>query len=151
MLMSVCSIILPNAPQHSEKLIWTMLKCVWFPQKQENATVMLKCTKAGGEPSSVLKEDFGGELRGAAVICIKWKIPQVRAIFSAQLAREGKRAGGNNHKLGLLLLLLLSYFSRVRLCVSLGFSRQEHWSGLPFPSPSGCQRPEPVRPTNQGL
>ena len=46
-----------------------------------------------------------------------------------------------------LLLLLLSCFSRVRLCAtpetaahqappqSLGFSRQEHWSGLPFPSP----------------
>ena len=43
-------------------------------------------------------------------------------------------------------LLLLSCFSRVWLCVtpemaahqappSLGFSRQEHWSGLPFPSP----------------
>ena len=43
-------------------------------------------------------------------------------------------------------LLLLSRFSRVRLCVTLqmeahqaplflGFSRQEHWSGLPFPSP----------------
>ena len=34
-------------------------------------------------------------------------------------------------------LLLLSHFSRVQLCVtpSLGFSRQEHWSGLPFPSP----------------
>ena len=46
----------------------------------------------------------------------------------------------------LLLLLLLSRFSRVRLCAtpetaahqappSLGFSRQEHWSGLPFSSP----------------
>ena len=46
-------------------------------------------------------------------------------------------------KLYLLLLLLLSRFSRVRLCAtpetaahqappSLGFSRQEHWSGLPF-------------------
>ena len=46
----------------------------------------------------------------------------------------------------MLLLLLLSRFSCVRLCVtpemaahqappSLGFSRQEHWSGLPFPSP----------------
>ena len=44
------------------------------------------------------------------------------------------------------LLLLLSSFSRVQLCAtpetaahqapsSLGFSRQEHWSGLPFPSP----------------
>ena len=45
----------------------------------------------------------------------------------------------------LVLLLLLSRFSCVRLCAtpqtaphqappSLGFSRQEHWSGLPFPS-----------------
>ena len=44
------------------------------------------------------------------------------------------------------LLLLLSHFSRVRLCTtprtaahqappSFGFSRQDHWSGLPFPSP----------------
>ena len=36
-----------------------------------------------------------------------------------------------------MLLLLLSHFSHVQLCAipSLGFSRQEHWSGLPFPSP----------------
>ena len=44
------------------------------------------------------------------------------------------------------MLLLLSHFSRVQLCVtlymaanqaplSLGFSRQEYWSGVPFPSP----------------
>jgi len=48
-----------------------------------------------------------------------------------------------------MLLLLLRHFSRVRLRVtpemaahqaplSLGFSRQEHWSGLPFPSPQIC-------------
>ena len=54
------------------------------------------------------------------------------------------RPGGDFHPL--LLLLLLSRFSRVQLCatpwtaahqapLSLGFSRQEHWSGLPFPSP----------------
>ena len=46
----------------------------------------------------------------------------------------------------LLQLLLPSHFSRVRLCatpqtavhqapLSLGSSRQEHWSGLSFPSP----------------
>ena len=45
-----------------------------------------------------------------------------------------------------MLLLLLSHFSRVRLRAtpwtaayqaspSMGFSKQEHWSGLPFPSP----------------
>ena len=47
----------------------------------------------------------------------------------------------------LLLLLLLSRFTRVQLCAtpwtaahqappSLGFARQEYWSGLPLPSPS---------------
>ena len=46
----------------------------------------------------------------------------------------------------MLLQLLLSRFSRVQLCatlwmaahqapLSMGFSRQEYWSGLPFPSP----------------
>ena len=55
----------------------------------------------------------------------------------------GVNIPGPNHQ---LLLLLLSRFSCVRLCAtpetvahqappSLGFSRQEHWSGLPFPSP----------------
>ena len=55
------------------------------------------------------------------------------------------------------LLLLLSRFSRVRLCVTLwtaahqaplplGFSRQEHWSGLPFPSPPANRRCSVMRP-----
>ena len=46
----------------------------------------------------------------------------------------------------LLLLLLLSRFSRVRLCATpwtvahqapppMGFSRQDYWSGVPLPSP----------------
>ena len=71
-----------------------------------------------------------------------------------------------------LLLLLLSRLSRVWLCAtpetaahqappSLGFSRQEHWSGLPFPSPmresekckssrsvvSNSSRPHGLQPT----
>ena len=67
-----------------------------------------------------------------------------------------------------LVLLLLSSFSRVQLCVtpqtaahqvplSLGFSRQKHWSGLPFPSPmhackvasvmSDSVRPHRLQPT----
>ena len=52
----------------------------------------------------------------------------------------------NSRMLLLLLLLLQSRFSHVLLCAtpqtaahqappSLGFSRQESWSGLPFPSP----------------
>ena len=63
----------------------------------------------------------------------------------------GGEAGGKRVCLAfpsmlLLPLLLLSCFSRVQLCAtpqmaahqalpSLGFSRQEHWNGLPFPSP----------------
>ena len=51
-----------------------------------------------------------------------------------------------------LLLLLLSRFSRVRLfatpqtvarqaLLSMEFSRQEYWSGLPFPSPGDLPDP----------
>ena len=72
----------------------------------------------------------------------------------------------------MLLLLLLSCFSHVWLCAtpemaahqaypSLGFSRQEHWSGLPLPSPmhesekskwsrsvvSNSSRPHGLQPT----
>ena len=69
----------------------------------------------------------------------------------------GRSAEGNGNQLqfllgkfhgqrSLLLLLLLSHFGHVWLCVTpqtaahqatpfLGFSRQEHWSGLPFSSP----------------
>ena len=57
-----------------------------------------------------------------------------------------------------LQLLLLSHFSPIRLCAtpqtaahqaspSLGFSRQEHWSGLPFPSSGDL--PEPRSPAGQ--
>ena len=65
-------------------------------------------------------------------------------IFQARVLEWGAIAFSINNPL--LLLLLLSRISRVRLCAtpetqahqippSLGFSRQEHWSGLPFSSP----------------
>ena len=62
-------------------------------------------------------------------------------------AAEPRSRASSGDQVGLLLLLLLlSCFSHVRLCVtpqmaahkappSLGLSRQERWSGLPFPSP----------------
>ena len=68
-----------------------------------------------------------------------------------KVTRRARGRGGINWKTGidiytLLLLLLLSRCSRVQLCAtpqtaahqappSLGFYRQELWSGLPFPSP----------------
>ena len=68
----------------------------------------------------------------------------IHGIFQAGVLEWGTIAFST--KTCLLLLLLLSGFSRVQLCAipwtaahqvppSLGFSRQEHWSVLPFPSP----------------
>ena len=62
------------------------------------------------------------------------------------ISKESQNEKENSLKKRDSLLLLLSHFSRVRLCVtpqtaahqapqSLRFSRQEYWSGLPFPSP----------------
>ena len=56
---------------------------------------------------------------------------------------------------------MLSHFSRFWLCAtpqtaahqappSLGFSRQEHWSGLPFPSPGDLPDPG-IEPTSPAL
>ena len=74
----------------------------------------------------------------------RWAYEQVEGIWFLQETEESTQAALVT--LTLLLLLLLSRFSRVWLCAtpetaahqappSLGFSRQEHWSGLPFPSP----------------
>ena len=73
---------------------------------------------------------------------IDWKWEDGK-IYSMQMGSKRKRVG---ILISDMLLLLLSRFSRVQLCAtpetaahqaspSLGFSRQEHWSGLPFPSP----------------
>ena len=59
---------------------------------------------------------------------------------------EGEMNGESSAEAYTLLLLLLSRFSRVRLFAtpwtaahqappSMGFSRQEYWSGVPLPSP----------------
>ena len=90
--------------------------------------------------------------------CFKTKIKNDNSItLSNNKARES-----NSPFTMLLLLLLLSHFSSVRLCaipqmeahqaaLSLGFSRQEHWSGSPFPSPGDLPHPaiEPESPSLQ--
>ena len=83
----------------------------------------------------------------------QWKVQmyvihQVLFLQCSVIFALGSRVSAFVHLLEkvLLLLLLLSRFSRVQLCAipetaahqappSLEFSRQEHWSGLPFPSP----------------
>ena len=75
-----------------------------------------------------------------SIPCIKW--PKYWS-FSFNISLSNEYSGLISFR---LLLLLLSRFSRVQLCatpetathqapLSLGLSRQEHWSGLPFPSP----------------
>ena len=76
-------------------------------------------------------------------------------LFTTSATREG---------LPHVLLLRLSRFSRVRLCatpwtvalqapLSMGFSRQEYWSGLPFPSPGDLPNPgiKPASPVSPAL
>ena len=68
--------------------------------------------------------------------------------FPGDLSEPGIKSASptwQTYPLPLLLLLLLSHLSHVQLCdpkkgsppgsPSLGLSSQEHWSGLPFPSP----------------
>ena len=87
--------------------------------------------------------------------------------YCSTLTRTAKVKNSDNIK-----FMLLSRFSRVQLCATpqtaahqasppLGFSRQEHWSGLPFPSPmnesekwkwsrsvvSNSSRPRGLQPT----
>ena len=66
-----------------------------------------------------------------------WKCRFIKIKYNEKFSSSATLQARNRY-MWLLLLLLLSHFSRVRLCAtpSLGFSRQEHWSGLPFPSPT---------------
>ena len=79
----------------------------------------------------------------------------VHGIFQARVLEWGATAFSRPLETGALIqrfitatLLLLSRFSHVRLLAtpwtaayqappSMGFSRQEYWSGVPLPSPSG--------------
>ena len=78
--------------------------------------------------------DLAVSLRWNSGVCSVWRLCHVPNHFT-----------WIRHSYVTYCLILLSRFSHVRLCdptdgsppgsPSLGFSRQEHWSGLPFPSP----------------
>ena len=98
-----------------------------------------------------------GELLGQSMCMDSWYLvlscpPDMYSLVSSE--RDCQFLTEKNYSMSsylssnpdLLLLLLLSRFSRVQLSatpktaayqapLSLGFSRQEHWSGLPLPSP----------------
>ena len=78
-------------------------------------------------------------------------VKEEKEIKGIQIGKEVKLSLFADDMILYMLLLLLHHFSHVRLCVtpetaahqatpSLGFSRQEHWSGLPFPSPDPLHR-----------
>ena len=71
------------------------------------------------------------------------KNPMLGHLFEGNPVDEGTKRRGLTPSA--MLLLLLSRFSRVQLCAtpqmaayqappSMGFSRQEYWSGVPLPS-----------------
>ena len=133
-----------------------MLPLSWGPQGQEDHFSSAHVARAQG-PSKANPPT--PEVPPVPVSRARWA-PVSHCVSSSD---RGRFAGGGDpalenglspslsmalgEALGLrMLLLLLSHFTRVRLCVtpetvaheaplSLGFSRQEHWSGLPFPSP----------------
>ena len=90
----------------------------------------------------IIKDRNGMDLTEAEDIKERWQ-KYTEELYKKDLHDPDNHNSVITHLL--LLLLLLSRFSCVRLCVtpwmaahqappSLGFSRQEQWSGVPFPS-----------------
>ena len=90
----------------------------------------------------IIKDRHGMDLTEAEDIKERWQ-KYTEELYKKDLHDPDNHNSVITHLL--LLLLLLSRFSCVRLCVtpwmaahqappSLGFSRQEQWSGVPFPS-----------------
>ena len=91
----------------------------------------------------------------------KRHVPEISQGTTMLPCRWCTKNRGNNVLVWSMLLLLLSHFSCVWLCdpvdgsppgsLSQGFSRQEHWSGLPFPSPMHESESEVTQVTSDSL
>ena len=144
-VVSICSAEQPSSP--AEKVLVRNSTSTWFEYPFENSFLKklfltVKKNKARGRSGGRRQMYTYGW-----VIIDAWQKPTQcckAIIHQLKINYKNKIKIKNNNKM--LLLLLLSRFSRVRLCAtpqtaayqappSLGFSRQEHWSGLPFPSP----------------
>ena len=154
-------------PQLREKTLSKSSRCVWF--KVENVITL-------SSPRHSMQEQVSETQNKAIELILKSAAPVCKRIsysvsehyhphsfflhFSPQNCYSSPGSKGPPSQLTtnrniiiwvdwfilLFSLLLLSRFSRVRLCAtpetaahqappSLRFSTQEHWSGLPFPSP----------------
>ena len=120
---------------HESAMSW---KSFYIQKRNFNSTGMKAPERKGkGRESQLCKRPLAFTQKTAA-FCKNLSEYSVKIISTLGLSALSVQ--------GMLLLLLLSRFSHVRLCMtpssaahqaplSLGFSRQEHWSGLPFPSP----------------
>ena len=111
--------------------------------KNKNKSGVSICS-SNPTPVHIFSEDTCTLMLTAALFTIAktWKQPKIKVCPTGERIKNTWYI----HIHSRMLLLLLSCFSRVWLCAtpemaahqapwSLGFSRQEHWSGLPFPSP----------------
>ena len=121
------------------------LKSLLMRVKKESEKACLKLTfqKTKIMASITLWQTEGGKVKKVTDFIFLGSKTTVDSNCSHEIRRcllPGRKAMTN------LLLLLLSHFSRVWLCAtpqtaahqdapSLGFSRQKHQSGLPYPSP----------------
>ena len=104
------------------------------------------------------------------MVCSSWGRPETLEVplpggwSSLPSARSGPRPHLASQAWCVVRACVLSCFSRVRLFVtpwtvaheaplSMGFPRQEYWSGLPFPSPGDLPDPgmEPTSPVAPAL
>ena len=123
---------------------WQLACCVplgaWLHPRCFAVIVFFSCLKdeLGLAASHCIDEDSEAETEAP---CPQSLLPQ-QSTRSSQGCRMDP---GASHCITHSMKVTLSHFSRVRLCAtpetaahqaspSLGFSRQEHWSGLPFSS-----------------
>ena len=108
--------------------------CIWFSRQEYWSG--LPCPSLGDlpnpgfEPRSLAfqADSLLSEPPGKPLICFKWlSHAQSRVNF---LTPFSSAAAAKSHQLCLTLCEPIAY----QAPLSLGFSMQEHWSGLPFPS-----------------
>ena len=124
---NTCISIIPLERWGSWSIHNQFVFCSWVALSPEDINCRAPLTAAGVRANLKTKK------------CILWQ-------FKVRQRSPNREGESLTRAASTILLLLLSRFSRVRLCAtswtaayqaspSMGFSRQEHWSGLLFLSP----------------
>ena len=118
-----------HSPQQEKLLQWE----TWTPQL-ESSPPLATIREGSNEDPAQPKKKKKLKAKKSYSLLLLFAFSHIHCLGRGQAGRES------------MLLLPLSHFSHVRLCatpqmeahqapLSLGFSRQEHRNGLPFPSP----------------